>query len=103
MTNGDDMENEGGPISPAEQHLLNLAAAFETETGKIADETEITEQNLGLPVYIQLSRCYDALLLLLNHFDEDAADKMVAIHQQGEFVGPDPALAPATDSEQEVT
>lgn len=92
--NGEDMENEGGPaLSPAEQHLANVASAFTPEPEQGVATENLDDESLGIASYIQLARIYDALTLILMHFDEEAAANMVALHEQGEFVGPDPALA----------
>lgn len=41
---------------------------------------------------IQTTRCYDALMMLLSHFDEESAAFLSNYHEAGQVMSPNPAL-----------
>lgn len=49
------------------------------------------EVSPGLSLIVQL-RTYDVLMALYRHFDQDKADKLVALHEEGKILGPLPYL-----------
>lgn len=81
---------EGEALTPAQIHQQNLDAAF---ADSATEEQELSVENIHLVNYIQSRRIYDALLVLIDHFDSEAADSLVAAHEAGHFVSPEPSIA----------
>ncbi len=63
--------------------------------GAIVKEAGSIEDNLPMVTYIMLHRIYDLLSLIADKVagSEDAS-KMVAYHEQGYLLGPEPAYTP---------
>lgn len=60
------------------------------------------EDNLGMVQVIILMRIYDVLLVDLMARNPEAAVKISEFHENGEFVGPNPSVAPAGDDGESV-
>jgi len=58
----------------------------------------LTEPNAFDPDYlfpsllIQITRTYDAIMALLRVADQEVADSLMALHEQGEFLSPPPSF-----------
>lgn len=55
------------------------------------------DDDLAMVQTITLMRIYDVLFLLLKHADEEDWEKLMIMHQSGEFAGPDPAYVGVKD------
>lgn len=56
------------------------------------------EDEMGVANFIMLRRINDVLMFLLRDVDEDAANHLASLHEQGIFVTPPPAWRPGEDS-----
>jgi hypothetical protein len=52
---------------------------------------EIDERETALINTILLWRIYDAITVLISLNDPDTARRMALLHEEGEFIGPNPA------------
>jgi len=63
--------------------------------GSIVKEAGTIEDNLPMVTYIMLHRIYDLLSLIADKVaGSEATAKMVAYHEQGYLLGPEPAYTP---------
>jgi hypothetical protein len=69
--------------------------------GAVIKDAGSIEDNLPMVNYIILSRIYDLLSLIANKIvGPEEVSKMVAYHEEGFLLGPDPAFTPNEVKEQ---
>jgi len=76
---------------PANDDVSEFGTLYDSVQDYFAEDAVTDPANFQQIVVIQLSRCYDVLLAILNESNPAVATQIATAHESGIFAGPDPA------------